>query len=211
MSSIATIIGLTSYNPYKEAITILVGGTGPYLINHLTFKPESISSKIDQIRETLFGIRTRFLELTQKNALTKYTWLFLKYIPTSLALSKVSSFTVYLIVRMEEPNISKNALIHINCWKHLFFLIILSVYIYDELNPSPPKQRSFNNGRELIGSWEDSPSDQRAAYFVPLRNDRQTTLNYSERAWKASRRTSETNLGKKSPLAPSNPGGFKAV
>lgn len=88
----------------------------------------------------------------------------------------------------------------------MFFLIILSVYIYDELNPSPPKQRFFNKGRELIGSWEDSPSDPRAAYFVP-----QTTLNYSERAWKASRRTPETNLGKKSPLTPSNPGGFKAV
>ncbi|VHO04157.1 hypothetical protein [Candidatus Rhabdochlamydia sp. T3358] len=201
MSSIATIMGLTSYNPYKEAITMLIGGAGPYLINQLTLKPTNIASKIDRIRETLFGMRTRFLELTQKNALTKYTWVFLKHIPTSLAVSKAFCFIFYLVFKMTEPNICESNLIFINNIKHLSFLLTLGVSIYDELNPSPPKSR------ELTGSWGYNPND-RASYYASLRN--RLPENHSRVAWK-DYSTPPVNLGQKSLLTPSNLGGFKAV
>lgn len=186
MSSIATIMGLTSYNPYKEAITMLVGGASPYLIDHLTLEPTSVVSKIDRIRETLFGIRTRFLKLTQKNALTKYTWFLLKSVPYSLATSKVFSLLIYLMIKSEkEMVITENILILINCVKHLIFWLFLSASVYDELNPLPPKN-------PLEGS-----SPQHSSYLVYRPN----TLNYSGGAWKDSRRVSEANLGQ----IPSNP------
>ena len=203
--SIATIMGLTSYNPYKEAITMLVGGAGPYLINRLTLKPTSIASKIDQIRETLFGIRTRFLEFAQKNALTKYTWVFLKNIPTSLAASKLTFFVFYLAFIKEEIPISEDTLIYLNGIKHLLFLTLLGLFIYHELNRSPPKQSSFDRG-ELTGSLEYNPN-RRASYYAWLRNrpPDSTTHNYGGVAWK-DYSTPSVNLGKKSPLTPLNPG-----
>ncbi len=198
MSSIATIMGLTSYNPYKEAITMLVGGASPYLIDHLTLEPTSVVSKIDRIRETLFGIRTRFLKLTQKNALTKYTWFLLKSVPYSLATSKVFSLPMYLMIKSEkEMVITENTLILINCVKHLVFWLFLSASVYDELNPLPPKN-------PLIEGSPPRDSSYPVYYY-----NRPATLNYSGGAWKDSRRVSEANLGQRSPLTPSSPGGYK--
>ncbi|HEV3269441.1 MAG TPA: hypothetical protein VGZ69_02190 [Candidatus Rhabdochlamydia sp.] len=100
MSSIVTIMSLTSYNPYKEAISMGLAKVGPYLIDKLTLEPINVVSKIDRIRETLFGIRTQFLLFTQKNSLTKYTWVFLKSIPNSLVISRGFALSFYLMTRM---------------------------------------------------------------------------------------------------------------
>lgn len=191
MPSIVTI--MTNYNPYQEAVTALVGGAGLYIINQLTLKSTSTVSKIDRIRETLFGIYTRFLELTKKNTLTQYSWVFLKNIPASLAASKAISLASYLLLKMlEEAHWGKDICIYANGMKYLSFLLILSLLIDKDLNP--PKKRP-NKREEGATSFLD-PS----FYFRSLKNKHYVWKDYSQ-----------TNLGQKSSLTPLNPVGSKIV
>jgi len=200
-------MGLTSYNPHKEVITALVGGVGFYLINHLTLKPTSIVSKIDRIRETLFGIRTRFLELIKKNTLTKYSWVFLKNVPISLATSKALSLFIYFIARTTEEAERDEFFIYVHCIKYLSFLLFFSLFVNEDLNPSPPKGRP---PPKELGEEEQAIDfiNRRSAYFSSLKKRHSTQPNHSK-TWKDSRRTSGANLGQKPPLTPSNPGGSK--
>lgn len=97
MITTAAIMGLTSYNPYKEAISGIVWIFGPRLINDLSLKPTGTISKIDHIRERLFGIRTQFLQFTQTNTLTKYTWVLLKKAPIGIGCSTLLILFFYHI------------------------------------------------------------------------------------------------------------------
>lgn len=164
-------------------------------------------SKIDRIKETLFGIRTQFLELTKKNTLTKYSWVFLKNVPTSLATSKALSLFIYFIERTTEEPKRDGFFIYVNCIKYLSFLLFFSLFVNEDLNPSPPKGRPPPKKR---GEEEQSIDfiNRRSAYFSSLKKRHSAPSNYSK-IWKDSRRASGANLGQKSPLTPSNPGGFK--
>lgn len=89
MTTITNMLGFTSYNPTRELIYAAACLAGPFLIDKLSLKPTNVVSQIDRIRENIFGVKTQFFAFTQTNALTKYTWIFLKNFPTCLALSSL--------------------------------------------------------------------------------------------------------------------------
>ncbi|MGL5263700.1 MAG: hypothetical protein ACRDAI_03875, partial [Candidatus Rhabdochlamydia sp.] len=104
-----TPMNLYNYNPYREAISALVWGVAPRLVNILTSKPTENASKIDHIREKLFGIRTQFLKLTQTNKLTKYSWFILNdVVVANMGFATLTILMAYLIDRAK-PNSSINS------------------------------------------------------------------------------------------------------
>jgi hypothetical protein len=98
MTTITTMLGFASYNPRREIIYAAAWLIGPFLIDTLSLKPTNVVSQIDRIRENIFGVKTQFLAFTQTNALTKYTWIFLKSFPTRLALS-----TLFVLAICSDP------------------------------------------------------------------------------------------------------------
>ncbi|MGL4539605.1 MAG: hypothetical protein ACRCU0_01325 [Candidatus Rhabdochlamydia sp.] len=111
-SIVLTAAGLYSYNPYKEAISAFVWGVTPRAINVLTSKPTENASKIDYIREKLFGIRTQFLQLTQTNKLTKYSWFILNdVIIANMGFATLFFLATHLIDRTELNTSSRGFLI----------------------------------------------------------------------------------------------------
>ncbi|PWU13329.1 MAG: hypothetical protein C5B45_06175 [Chlamydiae bacterium] len=71
MSSIVTSMNLTSYNPYKEAITMLIGGTEPYLISHLPYLSslEALYPKLTALEKLFLKYARDFLSLQKKTPL----------------------------------------------------------------------------------------------------------------------------------------------
>ncbi len=109
MASILTAAGLYSYNPYREAISAFVWGITPRLVKILTSKPTENISKINYIREKVFGIRTQFLKLTQTNKLTKYSWFILNdVIVANMGFATLTILAAHLIDRTK-PNSSINS------------------------------------------------------------------------------------------------------
>ncbi|MGL5626552.1 MAG: hypothetical protein ACRDDW_03410 [Candidatus Rhabdochlamydia sp.] len=106
-SIVLTTTGL--YNPYREAISAFVWGITPRIVNILTSKPTENASRIDFIREKIFGIRTQFLKLTQTNKLTKYSWFILNdVIVANMGFATLTILAAHLIDRTK-PNSSINS------------------------------------------------------------------------------------------------------
>lgn len=207
MTTVTTMLGFASYNPLKEVIYAAAWLAGPFLIDKLSLKPTSIVSQIDRIRENIFGMRTQFLAFTQTNALSQYTWAFLKNFPLCMALSTTFVLGVYFVrsEKIANPQVfqsSKYALAAI------FSLLAFSPKEAEKGNSqkTPPPEEILS-----VSKRDYSPPvyDPSRTYPYPKNNESQHTYS-SPFIYNAPSMEPSSSTGYKD-TSRINPRGFKSV